>query len=406
MSFVRGHFRRTRSGYTYVRPRLRRSGGSGAFGIAVLVMIGLAVSVVMAIVQFVLAHWIVIVGTLATGGAMVLGVVLSRKLREHRVERYLQAVREAVNSLEDRFEQPARLARRISQSNSRRTVGEEEIYRGFIAQILADGQVSEAEWAKLQRVNELFSFDAQRALAIRAEAFDGLMAWVGVELSTAQETAVRTTAMRLQLPAQHTERQLAIVTARRIEREHQARLAAEREAHQLAIAAVREREGALEAEREREARLAAQRQRQAALEAKRQQQTESEAQQRRAEQARQRELDAQRVAASAVFEIGQRIPVAPSVKLKRGESCWMAVEARLQDRKAIRAGQLLVTSKRILFVSDSLVSVGLNQVLDVAADPDTGILRLIKDGRKTPYQFLLGQPLVALAHVERSLEEA
>jgi hypothetical protein len=360
MPFVRGHFRRTRSGFTFVRPSFRRSSGSGALAIAVLVLISLVVSVVLAIVRFVVEHWIYIAGTMAAGGAIALGVTLSRQLRERRIEAYLQLAREAVEGFEDRFEDLTRLARRLPTDDQRRTVGEEEIYRSFIAQILADGQVTDAEWARLSRVNELFAFEPQRALAIREEAFDGLMAWVGVDLSEAQEAAVRTVAARFALPPQHTEPQLAVVSARRSERQHQAAAAAERERYQAALAAVREQEAALEAEREREARLAAQWQRQVKLEA----------------------------------------------KLKRGESCWMAVEARLQDRKASRAGQLLVTNKRILFVSDSVVSVAFSQVLDIAADPDSGVLRLIKDGRKTPYEFLLEEPLVALAHVERSLDEA
>jgi hypothetical protein len=388
MPLVRGHFRRTRSGLTFVGPSFRRSSGSGALGVALLVMIGVVVSVILAIVQFVLAHWLVIVGVMATGGAVVAGVLLGGWLRQRRVEAYLQLAHEAVGGFEDRFQELARLARRVPTDDQRRTLGEEEIYRGFIAQILADGQVTDAEWARLQCVNELFAFDATRALAIREEAFDGLMAWVGLDLTEAQEGAIRTVAARLELPRPRTEAQLAVVSARRRDRERQTEVAAEREARQAAIAAVREREAALEAEREREARLAAQRERQAKLEAKRQQ------------------LEVQRKAAAAVHDCEQRVPIAARVKLRRGESCWFAIEARLQDRKASRAGQLLVTNKRILFVSDSVVSVALAQVLDVAADPDAGLLRLIKDGRKTPYEFLLEEPLVALAHVERSLTEA
>jgi hypothetical protein len=419
MSFVRGHFRRTRSGYAYVRPSLRGSGGSGALGIVLLVVIGVVVSVIMAIVRFVIEHWIYIAGSIAMGCAVATGVALSRQLRERRIAGYLRLASEAVDALDDRFEDLAlaRVARRIPSDDQRRTVGEEEIYRSFIARILADGQVSDEECAKLQRVHALFAFDSRQALAIREEAFDGFMSWVGVDISEAQEAAVRTVAARLELAPQRTETQLAVVTGRRLERERHALRVAEHERRQAAIAAEhgrrqaasaveQERQDALEAQRERDARLAAMQQRQAVLEAKRQRQAELEIERGRAEHARQVQLEAQRVTACEVFDSAVRVPVIVSMKLKRDESCWLSVQARLRDRKVIRAGEFVVTNKRILFISDSVVSVTLPHLLDIAADPDSGTLRLIKDGRKTPYEFLLEQPLVALAHVERSLAEA
>lgn len=94
------------------------------------------------------------------------------------------------------------------------------------------------------------------------------------------------------------------------------------------------------------------------------------------------------------------------MKLKRGETCWMSAAASLRDRKVTLTGTCFVTNKRILFVGDKAVSINLTQVLDAAADPQAGVLRVIKDGRKTPYEFTLDEPLVVLAHVERSLTEA
>lgn len=388
MGYVRGHFRRTGSGFTYVRPSFQRSSGSGAVGMMLLVMAGAGVWVIAAIVRLLVALWFVLVGGMVIGGVVASGIALSRWFRERRVEAYLRVARQAVEAFEDRFDELDRLAGRIPRDDQRRMLGEEDIYRSFVAQVLADGWVSDEEWAKLQRVHAIFAFDAQQALAIREQAFDGFMAWVGLDLTEAQEAAVRTVAARLELPQPRTEAQLATVSERRRERERQAMLVAEREAQQAAIAAVRQHEAELEAERQRQARLAAQRQREAALEAKR------------------ARLEAQRLAACAVFDRDRREPAMVRAKLRRGESCWWSGQAHLRDRKNTRVGDLLITNKRIVFLSDTVVNVALDKILDVAADFDSGILRLVKDGRKTPYEFLLEQPLVALAHIERSLAEA
>jgi hypothetical protein len=406
MSFVRGHFRRTRSGFTYVRPSLRRSSGSGALGIVLLVMIGIVVSVVMAIVQFIVTYWIYVAALLVIGCAIVAGVVSSRKFRQQRVNTYLQSAREAVEALDDRFDEVDRLAKHVPTNDQQRMVGEEEIYRVFVAQILADGRVSHEESAKLQRVNATFAFDPQRALAIREEAFDGFISWVGLDLTEEQETAARAVATGLDIPRQRTESQLAVASARRLERESQIQRAAEYQRRQAVIAAERKRQDAIEAEREQQARLAARREREAAIVTKRRREAEAEAERAQAERARQEQLEAQRAAARGVYESEQRAPVASRVKLKRGESCWLAVPARLQERKVLRAGELFITNDRVLFLSDTVVSVALSKVLDIAADPDSGVLRLVKDGRKSPYEFILEHPLVALAHVERSLTES
>jgi len=47
----------------------------------------------------------------------------------------------------------------------------------------------------------------------------------------------------------------------------------------------------------------------------------------------------------------------------------------------------------------------MSKILDASVDLERGILRLIKDGRKRPYEFEMPSPLVAMAHVDRSLRE-
>jgi hypothetical protein len=428
MTFVRGHFRRTRSGYTYVRPSARRSSsGAGVLLIASAVAIGLVISLVAAIVRFMVEQWIPIVGTMLAGGALAGGVALTGGIKRRRVGHYLELAREVVDGADGGHEKLARLAKWIPADDQQRVVGEEEIYSTLIAEILADGEITDEECNRLNRIDGIFVFDPRRAIEIRQEAFDGFVSWVGVDLTEEQEAALHTVAARLEIPQAHTEHWLTIVAGRRIERERQVALAAERE-RQAALLAERERQAALLAERERQAMIvaeqerretvAAERQRQTALAAERERQAQLEAERERrvaleVERERQaalslerrRKMETQRDAARAIFETARREPVDVDVKLKRGELCWLSTQASLRDRKEMRSGVVFVTNKRLLFVADTTVSISLSQMLDVGADPHSGVLRVIKDGRKTPYEFTLEQPLVLLAHLERSRQE-
>lgn len=407
MTFVRGHFRRTRSGYTYVRPSVRRSSsGAGALVTVGLVAAVLVVAIIAAAVRFVVDHWVPIAATILASGVLAGGVLLSGWLRRRHVDLYLGLAREIAHGADGLYDDLLRLSRRVPADDQHRVVGEEEIYTTLIAEILADGEVSDEECERLKRINEAFVFDPHRAIEIRQEAFDGFVAWVGVDLTEQQETALCCVAARLEIPQTHTERWLAMVAGRRAERAQQAAFA-ERQ-RQAAIEAEHTRQAALVAERERQAALA-ERQRQAAIEAELQREAALMAErQRQAALAIEREqsIQKQRNEANTVYETERRVPVAVDVKLKRGEACWLSTRANLRDRKATRIGSCLVTNKRLLFIADSAVSIDLSRMLDVAADPDSGVLRIIKDGRKTPYEFEFEQPLVALAHVERSMQEA
>jgi hypothetical protein len=325
--------------------------------------------------------------------------------------------REVVHGADGDHETLVRLAKRIPADDQQRVVGEEEIYSTLIAEILADGEITDEECNRLNRINDIFVFDPRRAVEIRQEAFDGFVSWVGVDLSEEQEAALHTVAARLEIPRAHTEHWLTLVAGRRTEREGQVALAVERE-RQAALLAERERQVALAAERERQATIAAERERreivaaervqQAAVAAERARQAAIEAEERQAALSaeRRKKMETQRAAAKAVFEIARRNSVDVDVKLKRGELCWLSTQVTLRDRKEMRLGIAFVTNKRLLFIADTTVTISLSHMLDVGADPRAGVLRVIKDGRKTPYEFLLEQPLVLLAHLERSLQEA
>lgn len=388
MTFVRGHFRRTRSGYTYVRPSIRRN--SSGFGVVAVLglVVSAALAIVAAIVRFIVQHWLPIVVILLVSGAVAVGVMLTGKLRRRYVTSYLELARLVAHGADGRYDELLRLARRIPVDDQHRIIGEEEIYTTLIAEILADGEVSDEECARLTRINEVFAFVPHRATEIRQEAFDGFVSWVGIDLTQQQEATLRDVALRLNIPQAHTDRWLSMIAGHRSEQARQAAIAAE-QARQAAIAAERQRQTALEAERARQAALAIEREQQAALAA-----------------AHEQKMQEQRNAANAVHEIERREPERVDVKLKRGESCWFTTNACLRDRKMAKIGTCFVTNKRLLFVADTAVSIDLSRMLDVAADPDAGLLRIIKDGRKTPYEFALEQPLVTLAHIERSLEEA
>src|SRR5262245_41072889 len=124
MTFVRGHYRRTRSGYTYVRPSVRRSSSaSDALGTILFIAIGFVVAVVAAVIRFVVQHWIAIVATLLAGGALVGGVLLVGELRRRRVAVYLELARQVVHGADSLYSDLLKLARRIPMDDQLRVVG-------------------------------------------------------------------------------------------------------------------------------------------------------------------------------------------------------------------------------------------------------------------------------------------
>lgn len=411
MTFVRGHFQATPSGFAYVTPSARSSGRGLAVSAVTLalLLIGL-IATTSRLARSGLSPWTLATMIVLIGSGAAVTVILRRRLTQYQTEQYLALAAEVARGADIHRDELRRLAQAIPRDDQRRAIGEEEVYGTLIAEILADAEVTDAECERIEYIGELFAFDPSRAMAIREAAFDGFVSWVGVDLTRQQEAALSLVAMRLGISQDHAERALSLVSERRTEREQRAALAAELE-RQAALAAERERQAALEAERARRAALAAEREKQAALEAERLRQEALAAKRARqealaAERAERERQNAQRKAAQAVFTSPDRVAVDVGVKLKRGESCWWSSAAVLRDRKKESTGTCYVSNNRLFFVADKLVSINMSRILDAAAEVETGILRVIKDGRKSPYEFFLDQPLVALAHIERSLDES
>ncbi|HEX7048922.1 MAG TPA: hypothetical protein VF188_01820, partial [Longimicrobiales bacterium] len=94
--------------------------------------------------------------------------------------------------------------------------------------------------------------------------------------------------------------------------------------------------------------------------------------------------------------------VEPGIPLREGESCHFAAPARLlkernlrrfqRDRQAYRVrglvvdreGTLLITDQRLLLVHAGSTSVRIDRILDVEVDIDRSLLRIVRDGVKTP----------------------
>lgn len=127
----------------------------------------------------------------------------------------------------------------------------------------------------------------------------------------------------------------------------------------------------------------------------------------RAEQEAMREKDY--LLSTEVRESTPRDKVSVTLRIPATESPWYETSTthvkRLKKGDQRRTGTLLVTSRRLLFTGDGTITIRLDKVLDVAADIEHGFVRVIKDGRKQPFFFEVDQPLVTLAHVERSLGE-
>lgn len=320
------------------------------------------VKALIAVVTFLTEHWYIPVGLLVLAGTIGLGVLVDQAIQKRRVNRYLELAEQfAANGQRACLDAMERLGQRIDFNNQYRTIGEAGIYYTFITEILADGEITEEELARLQGLNGVFSFDAQHAMQLREDAFGAFVSWLGADLTGDEEAGLRAVAEQLEILPVRIDVHLRPIVELRQQRAREAAAHANR---------------VLQAERERQAA-----------------------------QVRLERLKAQQEAAAAVYDGGERTPVTVGVKLRRGESCWFTAPTRLHDRKVFSKGELLLTNKRVLFVGKKAVSVNLSQILDIEADPEADLLRVIKDGRKAPYEFNLAQPLVALAHVERSLGE-
>jgi hypothetical protein len=90
------------------------------------------------------------------------------------------------------------------------------------------------------------------------------------------------------------------------------------------------------------------------------------------------------------------------INLQKGEVCHHVTHGDLLERKVLRSysrggsrikeeglaisktGDIYITSKRLLLVSDGVSSVPLGKVLDIEVDQDARTIEIIKDGRQKP----------------------
>jgi hypothetical protein len=110
----------------------------------------------------------------------------------------------------------------------------------------------------------------------------------------------------------------------------------------------------------------------------------------------------------------------PGVKLKAEEACYYAtpfVEKKervarsyVQDGarhkemtlETVRDGRLFVTNERVLLVCGGSTTLKYEKILESAVDPESRLLALTVDGRKTPYLFDVSEPFVAAAYIQRA----
>lgn len=406
MPFVRGHFRRTPGGYSFVSPHHRRgSGGADVLAYLALGILGLVVLVIATIVRVIMAHLREVIMVLLAVAVVAIVIFVVAELRKRRIHAYLDLCRElAIEGIlePERLKKMEALATKLPVDSQVRQLEEEAIYRDLIARILADGQIDDQERTVLRHLENAFVFDLGHAASMKLDAFTSLVAALRGHMDENQEQHVRATARDLGLSASDVDEQLKPLVEhredvrRRQEEEanriaEQARIAAARQAeHERAMARQQaEREQAIAKQREERARALAE---QARL---------------RAEQEAKREKDYQ--LSAEVRESATRDKVSVTLRVPATESPWYETPAmhvkRLKKGDQRQKGALLVTSRRLLFAGDSTITIRLDKILDVAADVEHGIVRVIKDGRKQPFFFEVDQPLVTLAHVERSLGE-
>lgn len=406
MPLVRGHFRRSSGGYSFVSPHYRRgSGGEDVLAYLVLGGFGLVVLVVVAIVRAIMDHLREVLMVLLAAAVVAIVVFVVTELRKRRIHAYLELCRDLATegTLEpERLKKMEALAAKLPVDSQVRQLEEEAIYRDLIARILADGRIDDQERHALRHLENAFVFDVGHAASMKLDAFASLVAALRGHMDETQEQHVRATARDLGLGSSDVEEQLGplVEHRERVRRQHeeeanrlaeQARIAAARQAeHERAMAKQQaEREQAIAKQQAERARALAE---QARL---------------RAEQEAKREKDY--LLSTEVRESTTRNKISVTLRIPATESPWYETSAthvkRLKKGDQRQPGTLLVTSRRLLFAGDNTITIRLDKVLDVAADIEHGTLRVIKDGRKQPLFFEVDQPLVTLAHVERSLGE-
>ncbi len=327
-----------------------------------LVAIAGAIYIIVTIIKVLMAIWIAIAVALALVALYFVFTEIFDFAIRRRVYRYLELAPAAVNGelAPEQRSEFMRLARSVRADNQARTIGEEGIYGELVTKVLADGWVTEDEANKLASAEQLFSMDRSTALGIKRWAFNGFLTWLGEDLSADQENSARAVALRLGIPPSEVEQRVG-------------KLAQQRELRERAARA--EQEALTRAEQEEWDRVI--------------------------------QAAAQRANANAVFDVDQRSSVRVRIKLRKGERCWYTTQCALiqPGNPSKRPGTLYVTSDRLIFMDGGATAIRLAAILDVAADPESGILHVVADGQKTPFEIELSEPLVGLAHVERSLAE-
>ncbi len=69
----------------------------------------------------------------------------------------------------------------------------------------------------------------------------------------------------------------------------------------------------------------------------------------------------------------------------------------------IRSGKLVITNKRLLFVSDGTSSIKYDAILNIDVSYTTGRMAVVKDGRKNPHYFKLPEPVITVAHLAKAI---
>ncbi|MCA9664085.1 MAG: hypothetical protein KC503_00810 [Myxococcales bacterium] len=100
---------------------------------------------------------------------------------------------------------------------------------------------------------------------------------------------------------------------------------------------------------------------------------------------------------------GDLVACEVDAKLQRGEQAYRVVAASEEQRGGgRREGRLMVTNRRMLFLSDGLTTVPYAKILDISVLPAEGELIVIVDGRKTPRRYWVDEPFVLMALVQRA----
>jgi hypothetical protein len=353
--YVRAHYRRPR------RSSKASVSGCGALLIVVFAapLVGLVFSAITGAVEFVGANWIRLLAGALVVAAVPVGLVLYRWQRQRRVRRLFDACRAlAANPAPAGAEiEGVRQQRRAAPKLSPAELGElEALYREAVADVLLDRTVIDSERSRLRGVAS--AFDLGTAVVERAgidgflEAYASLVA--DGKLSEAEEAQLHTMRKGLAIPDTAVEAQLALAGRLRSERL------------------------VLEDELRR---------------------------------------------AKAIRE-GDGVPITAGIKLKPSEQCYFespfterkervtrtyvedGVRHRETELEAVRSGDLYVTSERVLLVASGTTTLKLSKILDTGVDPDSKILALTVDGRKTPHLLQVQEPFIAAAHIERVSAQA